>query len=286
MAFMGLMFATVFIVLLMIHIFLMLMFFVLTAVLKIVGRKKENKKMKIAGNVFLVLGIIFAVPIIALIIFIVFNAIFTKVTLPDGETKYVLTRNISAMDSYAETPDEKSLNALEKLLDKNSSLVFYHDVNHESVLDDGLKTGNADIVGIALDHGAIFDNPQRYENMAYVANSMDWYLEKCIGRGITEDDIEIVEIMFENNASTELKKSSGYYSNIFGKAAWAVLYNDEAVTDTELEFIRVFVDNGLFSDTELLLMEEVPGNYHFSSEYHANVTKNSRYYQLMDIIGK
>lgn len=286
MAFMGMVFGTIFIILLMIHIFLMLTFFVLTAVLKIVGRKKENKKIKIAGNVFLVLGIVFAVPIIVMIIHIAFNTIFTAVTLPDGKTKYVLTRNISAMNSYVESPDEKSLNALEKLLDKNSSLVFYHDVNRESILDDGLKTGNADIVRIALEHGAIFDNPQRYENKAYVANSMDCYLEDCIGRSITEDDIDIVKIMFENNVSTELKIGSGGYSNIFGKAVWAVLYNDEAVTDIELEFIRLFVDNGLSSDTELLLMEEVPNNYYFGSEYNTNVTRNSKYDQLMDIIGK
>lgn len=286
MAFMGMVFATIFIVLLIIHIFLVLTFFVLTAVLKNIGRKKENKKIKIAGNVFLVLGIIFAVPIVAMIIFFVFHASFTAITLSNGETKYVRTRYISAMNSYIENPDASSLNALEKLLDKNSTLVFYHDVNRESILDYGLKMGNADIVRIALEHGAIFDNPERYDHMAYVANSMDCYLGNCIGRSITEDDIEIVEIMFENNASTELKKSSGYYSNVFGKAAWAVLYNDEAVTDTELEFIQIFVDNGLSSDTELLLMEEVPSNYYFSSEYHANVARNSNYNKLMDIIDK
>lgn len=286
MAFMGMVFGTIFIILLMIHIFLMLIFFVLTAVLKIVGRKKENKKIKIAGNVFFVLGIMFAVPIIAMIIYFVFHAIFTTVTLPDGKTKYVFTRNISAMNSYVETPDENSLNELEKLLEKNSSLVFYHDINRKSILDDGLETGNVDIVRIALEHGAIFDNPQRYDHMAYVANSMDYYLGSCIGRSITEDDIEIVEMMFENNVSTELKKSSEIYSNMFGKAVWAVLYNDEAVTDIELEFIRVFVDNGLSSDTELLLMDEVSGNHYFGPEYYTNVTRNSRYDQLMDIIGK
>lgn len=289
MAFMGMVIGTIFIVLLITLAFLMLTFFVLSAILKNIGRKKDNKKMKTAGNVFLVLGILFAVPILALIIYFAFHAIFTAVALPNGEEKYVLARHISAMDSYVENPDEDSLHALEKLLDKNSSLVFYHDVNRESILDDGLETGNADIVRIALEHGAIFDNPERYDHMAYVASSMDSYLGSCISHSITEDDIEIVEMMFEKNASTELKESTGYYSNVFGKAVWAVLYNDEAVTDIELELIQMFVDHGLSSDPELLLLEEVPSNYYFGPEYYANADSaagSSNYNQLMDMIGK
>lgn len=288
MAFMGMVFATIILVIFLIYILLMLTFFVLTVVFKIVGRKKENKKMKTAGTVFLVIGIIFALPIIALIIYFAFKGSFEKVTLPDGKTKYVRTRDISAMSSYVGNPDENSLNALEKLLDKNSSLVFYHDINMESILDYGLERGNADIVRIALEHGAIFDNPVRYDFMAYIENSMDYYLEECIGRSITEDDIEIVEMMFENNVSTELEErlEHYYYPNMFGKAAWAVLYNDEAVTDIELEFIQIFVDKGLSPDRRLLLMEEVPSNYSFGSEYNANVARDSNYYQLMDIIGR
>lgn len=289
MAFIGMVFATIFIILLIIYILLILTFFILTVVLKSVSRKKENKKFKIAGNVFLVLGIMFSVPMIAMIIIFASHVVFMAVTLPDGETTYVPTWYISAMDSYVKNPTENSINALEKLLDKNSSLVFYHDINLESILDDGLKTGNADIVRIALEHGAIFDNPERYDHMSYVANSMDDYLENCIGRSITGDDIEIVEMMFENDVSTELKNSLGYYSyysNAFGKAIWAVLYNDDTVTDTEIEFIQIFVDNGLSSDTALLLMEELPSHYYFGPKYHADVARDSNYNQLMDIIGK
>lgn len=288
MAFMGMVIATIFSIILIIHIVLMLIFFILALVLKIVGSKKESKKMKNAGTVFLVLGIVFALPVIALIIYVSFHTTFTAVTLPDGETKYVRTRSISKMDSYLNNPDENSLNALDKLLDKNSSLVFYHDINRESILDDGLEMGNADIVRMALEHGAIFDNPERYDYKAYEKNSMDSYLGYCIERSITEEDIEIVEIMFENNVSTELEIELGnyYYSNMLGKAVWAVLYNDEAVTDIELDFIQTFIDNGLSPNKEFLLMEEVPSNYSFPPEYNANVTRNGNYYKLMDFIGR
>lgn len=282
--------AGTFIVLLILSIVLTLSFFILAVVFKIVGKKKENRKMKIAGNVFLVLGILFAVPLLALIIYFVFNANFSEVTLPDGKTEYVAEQDIRAMNSYIKNPDENSLNALEKLLDKNSALVFYHDINRRSILDYGLRKGNADIVRIALEHGAIFDNPIRYEHMAYVENSMEDYLVSCVRRPITEDDLEIVEMMFEKNASTELEKDHqrrcGYCSNMFGEAVWAVLYNDESVTDTELEFLQVFMDHGLSSDSTLLLIEELPVGYGVSSDYHDDVTRDSNYDRLMEIIGK
>lgn len=287
MAFISMVFASIFIVLLMIIVFLMLIFLILAIVFKIIGKSKGNRKLRIAGNVFLVLGIVFAAPIIALTAIFAFNAAFEEVTLPDGETKYVSTQRISEMDSYIENPDERSLSALEKLLDKDSSLVFYHDINHYSIIDNGIKMGNADIVKIALAHGAIFDNPERYDRMAYVCSSMDDYLGWCSTRSITEDDIEILELMFKNNASTEIKNiyKSGGYSNTFGKAVWTVLYNDEAITDTELEFIQVFVDNGLSSDTEFLFADEVKG-VSFADKYYTDIVRDSNYYQLMSIIGR
>ena len=287
MAFIAMVFASIFVFLLIALAFLMLIFVVLAIVFKIVGKTKGNRKLKTAGNVFLVLGTVFAAPIIALTAYAVFNAAYTEVTLPDGETKYVLRQHISEMDSYINNPDESSLSALEKLLEKDSSLVFYHDINHYSVLDNGIKIGNADIVRIALAHGAIFDDPERYDHMAYVSSSMDDYLSWCSTRSITEDDIEILELMFENNASTELKQKYQWgYSNAFGKAIWAVLYNDEAVTDTELEFIQIFTDNGLSSDMELMLVEEAPSNYSFNSKYYADKVKDSNYYRLMELMGR
>lgn len=283
MAFIGLVFIGIFIVLLIIDLFLMRKFFTLAAGFKIAGREKQNKKKKIAGNVFLALGILFAMPFVAISISLVFHACFTAVTLPDGETKYVSKRDVIVMRLYVTYPSENSINALEKLLDNNSSLI-YHYVNRESILDKGLQIGNSDIVRIALEHGAIFDNPEKYEHMAYVASSMEDYLGYCSVRAITEDDIEIVEMMFENNASTALKKPR-LYSNVFGKAVWVVLYNDEPVTDTELDFLQVFIDHGFSSDRWLLLAEEAPVGYSFSDEYYEK-TKDSNYDRLMEIIGK
>lgn len=283
MAFIGLVFIGIFFVLLIIDLVLMRKFFTLAAEFKIARREKQNKKM--TGNVFFALGILFAMPFVAISIFLVFHACFTAVTLPDGETKYVSKRDVIVMRLYVAYPGENSINALEKLLDNNSSLI-YHYVNRESILDKGLQIGNADIVRIALEHGAIFDDPEKYEHRAYVKSSMSFYLGHCIGRTITEDDIEIVEMMFENNALTSFKKKPSCYSNMFGEAVWAVLYNDETVTDTELAFLQVFIDHGISSDSTLLLIEEIPVGYVVSSEYHADVARDGNYDRLMEIIGR
>ncbi|MCH5193032.1 MAG: hypothetical protein J1F11_03655 [Oscillospiraceae bacterium] len=289
MAFMGMVFAAAFVIIFIIHISLMTLFFILAIVLKIVGKVKDSKKMKKAGTVFLVLGILFAAPIIAFALYFAFQSIFWAVTDPDGSTKYVLTQDVAAMKSYAENPDEDSVKALDELLDKDSRLVFWHDNNYYSVLDIGLQVGSADVVRVALEHGAIFDNPERYDHMSYVSTSMDYYLNICIDRSITGDDIEIAKMMFENNASMKLKRPRDYFSNVFGKAVWAVLYNDDAVTDTELEFIRVFIDNGYSSDADFLLLEDVPSNNHFTQEYydHADsIAGTKNYDRIMAIISK
>ena len=287
MAFIAMVFASIFVLLLMILVFLMLIFLVLATVFKVVGKKNGNRKFKTAGNVFLVLGIIFAAPLIALTAYSVYSSIYTEVTLPDGETKKVLSQHVSEMEACLDDPDESSVKALEELLDKDSNLVFYHDINHYSIIDNGIKMGNADIVRIALAHGAIFDDPERYDRMAYVSGSMDDFLEYdgCANRSITEDDVEILKLMFENNASTEAKTRKGWgYSNTFGKAVWAVLDYDESITDTELEFIQVVVDNGVASDAEFLFAEEVKAA--LADKYYRDIVRDGNYNQLMSIIGR
>lgn len=91
MAFIGLVFAQIVLTLLIIDLILTLTFFILAIVFKIFGKKRKSRKMKIAGNVFLVPGIIFAIPLLAVSGYLIFNMTFkeVEVTLPDGETKYV-----------------------------------------------------------------------------------------------------------------------------------------------------------------------------------------------------
>jgi len=266
-------------------VLLMLGAFGLTLILKIINRKKQDRKLRIVSNIFLVFGILFAIPVTAIIGFLTFEKYYTKVTLPDGDTKYVRRSDVKDMQKYAKDGDADEL---DRLLDKKGELIYSLDANYDSVLDYGLINGDAGIVEVAIDHGAVFDDPQKYDHMAYVSCSMEAYLNSCINHSITQDDVKILKLMFEKGAKTELKSlyENAGYSNILGEAAWAVLYNDDTVTDTELEFLQVIADNGFPQDSSFLTIDELPSNYHVSSSYRRDVVRDDNYFSVMKIVGK
>ena len=266
-------------------VLLMLGAFGLTLILKIINRKKQDRKLRIVSNIFLVFGILFELPVIAIIGFLTFEKYYTKVTLPDGDTKYVRRSDVKDMQKYAKDGDADEL---DRLLDKKGELIYSLDANYDSVLDYGLINGDAGIVEVAIDHGAVFDDPKKYDHMAYISCSMEAYLNSCINHSITQDDVKILKLMFEKGAKTELKSSNGNagYSNALGAAAWAVLYNDDTVTDTELEFLQVIADNGFPQDSSFLTIDELPSNHHVSSSYRRDVVRDDNYFSVMKIVGK
>ena len=290
MAFMGMVLGAIFIVILLCIAGLMLLFFTVAIILKIIGKAKDNKKVKRVGTVFIVLGSVFAVPLVLIGGYVAFTLAFVKVELPDGRAAYELNSNYNKVISYAGNGDDESMEELEKLLKKHPNLVYIRDNNNNSILEYGLNNGNSELVRLALDNGAVFDDPAIYDHMAYVKTSMEDYIDSLYERQITDDDVEIIKMMFEEDASTDIYTPHGhppYYSNIFGKAVWAVMYNDGdnglKVTDTELEFIQVFIDNGLYSDNSLMFVEDVPDNYRFPDSYYAPMEKDANYEELVRI---
>ena len=284
MAFMGMFVGTIFLIILIVVILLSAIFIITAIFFKIIGKKKDSKKLKITGNVFLVLGIINIAPIIIFAVYLTYKSQFAEVELPNGKTKDVSIKSAYKVMELSRDGSDEAIEELEKLLDKNPDLVFFHDNNRESILEAGLENGDADVVKIAIEHGAVIDNPERYDHMAYVKTSMQDYLNSMIGREFTREDIEIIKILFKNGADTSYKLRVHYYSNAFGMAVWGILYNDGVVTDDELEFIQVIIDNGVTHDDALILMEDLSSNYHFSDEYHSDITKDDNYYLLMEMI--
>lgn len=284
MAFMGMFVGTILLIVTTIVIILSLIFIITAIILKIIGKKKDSKKLKITGNVFLVLGILNISPIIIFVGYLTYKSHFAEVELPDGKTKDVSIKSAYKVMELSRDGSDEAIEELEKLLDKNPDLVFFHDNNRESILEIGLENGDADVVKIAIEHGAVIDNPERYEHMAYVKTTMQDYFGGMIGREFTREDIEIIKILFENDADTSYKLRVHYYSNAFGMAVWGILYNDGVVTDDELEFIQVIIDNGVTHDDALILMEDLSSNYHFSDEYHSDIKKDDNYYLLMEMI--
>lgn len=286
MAFAG-MFIIVIVVAILLFLFICMMTsFIIAIIMKKSHKRNASKKKKILGNIFVIIGTVFAVPIIGVVAFFLFHVLNEEITKPNGEKEYVSANMVEHMKDLLTSEGEISITDLEYCLKKEPNLIYYHDVNRRGIIEYGLKKGDAEVVKLALSFGAVFDNPERYEHMAYTPGSMDSYLDGVIGRKITYDDVEIIKLMFQNNASTEIYTSGGtLYSNVLGKAMWSVLYNDETVTDIELEFIQVFHDNGLLTDEALILYEEKPGNVSFSSDYCFDVIKDDNYYALVDSNG-
>jgi len=286
MAFAGMFIGLVFLVIFVLLIIAAIAFGITAIVLKIVGKVKDNRKIKTTGNVFLTLSIISITPIVLFTGYLKFNYTFATIHLPNGGIRYASNKTAFGIIDLAYDGSDEAIAEIEKLLDKNPNLVYFHDNNRMSILDVGLENGNAKLVRTAIEHGAVIDNPERYERMAHVETSMEEYLKNMIWRDFTRDDIEIITLLFENGADTSYKfrNKVDYYSNPFGMAVWGILYNDGVVTNDELEFMQVIIDNGVTHDNELILMEDLSSNYYFSDEYCSNVRKDDNYYLLMEMI--
>lgn len=281
MAFAGMIIGTILLIIVVTVIIVAIAFGITAIVLKIVGKVKDNRKINTTGNVFLTLSIISITPIVLFTGYLKFNYTFATIHLPNGGIRYASNKIAFGMIDLAYDGSDEAIAEIEKLLDKNPNLVYFHDNNRMSILDVGLKNGNAKLVRTAIEHGAVIDCPERYERIIY-ETSMEEYLKNMMGRDFTRDDIEIITLLFENGADTSYKfrNKVDLYSNPFGMAIWSILYNDSVVTDDELEFIQVIIDNGITHDNELVLREELR-TYDDNPHY---VKKDDNYYLLMEMI--
>ncbi len=290
MAFMGMVFGAVFLVILLTVLGLVGFFLIIGIICKIIGKVKDSKGARIAGTVFFVIALVLIAPVIALFSYGYYKTAFTDVHMPDGSTEKVYYKTVNrfrdCLIGYIETGDEERFEQLESMVDDDEALLYYRDVNHRSILEYGLDAGNAEIVGFALDRGSEVDDPERFEVMAYVECTWDEYLDMVAQRPLTEGDVEIAQMLFDENCDTSFDTGVPYYSNVFGKAAWVILYNDDTVTDIEIEFLQVFIDNGFNHDACLMPVYDVPSNYYFGPETHVDVAHDDNYYEVWELAGK
>ncbi len=289
MAFMGMVFGAIFIVILLTVLGIVGLCLVIGIICKIVGKIKDSKGARIAGTVFLIIALVLIAPVIALFAYGYFKTAFIEVNMPDGSTEKVYYKTVNRfrdnLIGYIDTGDEEYYENLESMIDDDEALLYYRDNNHRSILEYGLDAGNAEIVEYALDRGSEADSQERFEIMAYVECTWDEYLDWVANRPVTEGDVRIAQMLFDENCDTSFDTGVPYYSNIFGKAVWAVLYNDDTVTDTEIEFLQVFIDNGWDSDPCVMPVYDAPSNYYFGPETHQNVARDDNYYYVFDIAG-
>ena len=289
MAFMGMVFGAIFIVILLTVLGIVGLCLVIGIICKIVGKIKDSKGARIAGTVFLIIALVLIAPVIALFAYGYFKTAFIEVNMPDGSTEKVYYKTVNRfrdnLIGFIDTGDEEYFENLESMIDDDEALLYYRDNNHRSILEYGLDAGNAEIVEYALDRGSEADAQERFEIMAYVECTWDEYLDWVANRLVTEGDVRIAQMLFDENCDTSFDTGVPYYSNIFGKAVWAVLYNDDTVTDTEIEFLQVFIDNGWDSDPCVMPVYDAPSNYYFGPETHQDVARDDNYYYVFDIAG-
>ena len=282
-------FGAIFIVILLTVLGIVGMCLVIGIICKIVGKIKDSKGARIAGTVFLIIALVLIAPVIALFAYGYFKTAFVEVNMPDGSTERVYVKTVNRfrdnLIGYIDTGDEEYFENLESMIDDDEALLYYRDNNYRSILEYGLDAGNAEIVEYALDRGSEADSKERFEIMAYVECTWDEYLNMVATRPVTEGDVRIAQMLFDENCDTSFDTGVPYYSNIFGKATWAVLYNDDTVTDTEIEFLQVFIDNGWDSDPCVMPVYDAPSNYYFGPDTHEDVARDDNYYYVLDVAG-
>ncbi|MCD7724048.1 MAG: hypothetical protein LUI12_00595 [Clostridiales bacterium] len=277
MAFIGIVILGIILLVLGIGIFLSIVFFILA-----IGRKVRKRK---ASGAFMILGILCMSPAILCVALYSLIQMISTVTLYDGSKAVISSKK--ELEFYElikkDTVTDSDLEAIEELLLDTPNLIYCLDANLNGMIDFGLSKGDYDLVEMALKYGAVFDDARKYEHTG-TNNSMEFYLDEMIGRTLTSGDIDILNRMFENNAAMEFGGKGYYYSNYFGMACWNVLYNDETVTDAELEFVKVFLNNGFYNDEGFVLCEDIPDNHYFGDNYHFDVIKDANYYELVSLI--
>ena len=164
-------------------------------------------------------------------------------------------------------------------------MVYYRDANRRGLLDHGLILGNYDMVELAIQYGARFDDPEMYQYRAYTKCSTEEYLDNIYNRPLTENDVKLLRKLTEEASTDYILDNPLVYSNAFGQAVWVVLYNDETVTDIEIEFLEVLIEHGIDSDEYLLLYEEMGNNISYSDRVFS-VEKDENYEKVMEMIGR
>ncbi|MBR3247984.1 MAG: hypothetical protein IKG03_06275 [Clostridiales bacterium] len=128
----------------------------------IVGIILLIKKKKVPAIILLVLSAIPAVITVIFVLVNVFNNHFRKFETYDGNT---VTVNMSHVNQMYDLLREKDMDGLNTLLDKHPELIYFQDINHVTLLEFGVRSCSVDVMEIAYDHGARFDEETVFEHL-------------------------------------------------------------------------------------------------------------------------
>lgn len=217
--------------------------FLTTIVLLIIGvciRKKHKKASKV---LFIIAGIIGGL----------LAAVLLYIFIPKPET--IETRDGDAIiypswiSEYEECLEMSDYNGMRKLIEKHPEMVYYYDVNRVTLLDYGMYNMDVELMQIAIDNGAIFDDPLTYEHLIY-ENSFesfferldypDWEKKVTHKAGETTDKmIATVEFMLNHGARIEYENAHEYeHQNFYEDAKYWVM-EDYDLSDKDKKLLAL-----------------------------------------------
>lgn len=236
MAFMGLMVVAIILILLGIMFLLALILFTIGAII----RKKHKK----ASNVLFIIAGINA-GLLAVVLLFIFIPKPETIETRDGEAKIYP----SWISEYEKCLDEGDNDGMRKLIEKHPEMIYYYDVNRVTLLDYGMYNLDVELMQIAIDNGAIFDDPLTYDHLIFEnsfdsffdrLNYPDWEKEVTHKEGDTTDAmIETVEFMLNHGASLEFENTNDYEHQNFYERVNSWVNSDYYLSDKDQKLLSL-----------------------------------------------
>ncbi|MCR5417709.1 MAG: hypothetical protein K6E84_02185 [Lachnospiraceae bacterium] len=191
--------------------------------------------MMIATIALIVLGLI-------LVLSVVFQP--KKIETPHGEVKL----QKSWIREYEKCLDSHDLKKLDRLLTKHPDMIYYTDINAVNLIDLGLYNCDIEMMQLALDHEAVFDDPTRYDHTNFYTSLDSFYGEldypswekdpsEVIKEGqTTQEMIEAITFAIDHGAALKWKSTHDYETDNFlvHVKRWAELDGEKSSLDRQL----------------------------------------------------
>lgn len=241
MAFMGIFLMWIILLLIVAPLVLGVLFLIVGAILGHSHHEKSSKIVKLLAKIFF--GI-FGVICIGIVLLIVWPK-STKVQTHSGEAKL---KN-SWIDKYRKCLDENNLDELKSLVDAHPNLIYYQDANAVMLLDYGFYNCNIEMMQLALDKGAKFDDPLRYDKMCFPTslssffNKLDYPVgkksesQKTVEGQATDKMIETIKFAIKNGAKTKWEKDNSMACDNFYECAEEWINKDGQVSKKDQELL-------------------------------------------------
>lgn len=198
----------------------------------------------------IVLFILSAIPGVVTLAFIIWFSITTNLPsydTPDGGTVTVAMHDVQEMKLYIA---DRNMEGLSGYLDKHPELIYYQDTNHITLLEYALRNCDVELMEVAYDHGARFDDKAAHKNLVY-DYSLQVFLRDLgydvFARGIVDTDtdrftpgvttdeiIETARFALEHGARAEWNTNHGYGTFANTVEDWIGIDGEISAKDEEL----------------------------------------------------